>query len=88
MCVISYKEVFQNYLPVSNLIFISKILERAVAAQLQIHLDEGGLMTGFQSAYRKHHFTESALLNIHNDFLLNMVKGLNHTCREGHTRSR
>ena len=32
-------------------------------------------MTGFQSAYRKHHSTESALLNIHNDILLNMAKG-------------
>ena len=32
-------------------------------------------MTAFQSAYRKHHSTESALLNIYNDILLNMVKG-------------
>ena len=32
-------------------------------------------MTAFQSAYRKHHFTESALLNIQNDILLNMAKG-------------
>ena len=31
-------------------------------------------MTAFQLAYRKHHSTESALLNIHNDILLNMVK--------------
>ena len=33
------------------------------------------LMTAFQSVYRKHHSTESALLNIHNDILLNMAKG-------------
>ena len=32
-------------------------------------------MTAFQSAYRKHHSTESALLNIPNDILLNMAKG-------------
>ena len=32
-------------------------------------------MTVFQSAYRKHRSTESALLNIHNDILLNMAKG-------------
>ena len=69
------KKVFKNYRPVSNLNFISKILERVVAAQLQTHLDEAGLMTAFQSAYRKHHSTESALLNIHNDILLNMAKG-------------
>ena len=33
------------------------------------------MMTAFQSAYRKHHCTESSLLNIHNDILLNMAKG-------------
>ena len=32
-------------------------------------------MTGYQSAYRKHHSTESALLNIQNDILLNTAKG-------------
>ena len=69
------KKIFKNYRPVSNLNFISKILERVVAVQLQTHLDEAGLMTAFQSAYRKHHSTESALLNIHNDMLLNMTKG-------------
>ena len=67
------KEILKNYTPVSNLNFISKILERVVAVQLQTHLDEAGLMTAFQSAYRKHHSTESALLNIH-DILLNMAK--------------
>ena len=46
-----------------------------MAVQLQTHLDEASLMTAFQLAYRKHHSTESALLNIHNDMLLNMAKG-------------
>ena len=70
------KEIFKNYRPVSNLNFISKILERVVAVQLQTHLDEAGLMTAFQSAYRKHHSTEIAPLNIHNNILLNMAKCL------------
>ena len=69
------KEVFKNFRPVSNLNFVSKILERVVAVQLQTHLDEASLMTAFQLAYRKHHSTESARLNIHNDILLNMAKG-------------
>ena len=69
------KEILKNYRPVSKLNFISKILERVVAVQLQTHLDETGLMTAFQSAYKKHHSTESALLNICNDILLNMDKG-------------
>ena len=69
------KEIFKNYRPVSNLNFISKILERVAAVQLQTHLDEAGLMTAFQSAYRRHHSTESALLDIQNDILLNIAKG-------------
>ena len=69
------KAFFKNYRPVSNLNFISKKLEREVAVQLQTHLDEAGLMTAFQSAYRKHYSTESALLNIQIDILLNMAKG-------------
>ena len=69
------KEGFKNYRPVSNLDFISKILERVIAVHLQTHLDEAGLMTAFQSAYRIYHSTESALLNSHNDIFLNMAKG-------------
>ena len=70
------KEVFENYRPVSNLNFISKILERVAAVQLQTHLDEAGLMTGFQSAYRKHHSTESTLLNIQTTFFSTWPKVL------------
>ena len=62
------KEVFKNYRPVS------KILERVIAVQPQTHLDEASLMTAFQSTYRRKHSTKSALLNIHNDILLNMPK--------------
>ena len=73
------KEIFKNYRPFSNMNFISKILERVVAVQLQTHLDEAGLMTAFQSAYRKYHSTESALLNIHNDILSAAFDTNNHT---------
>ena len=52
-----------------------KLLERVVAIQLQTHLDEAGLMTAFQSAYKKYHSIESALLNIQYYILLNMAKG-------------
>ena len=69
------KEILKNYRPVSNLSFISKILERAVAVQLQTHLDEAGLMTAFQSAYRKHHSAGSALLDVCSDILLGVAKG-------------
>ena len=46
-----HPEVPGNYRPVSNLPYLSKILERAVADQLQAHLDTNGLHVKFQSAY-------------------------------------
>ena len=45
-----------------------------MAVQQQTHLDEAGFMRAFQSAYRKHHSSKSALLNVH-DILLSMAKG-------------
>ena len=69
-------EVLGNYRPVSNLPYLSKILERAVAHQLQAHLDTNGLHVTFQSAYRRGHSTETALLRILNDLLV-MIGGGN-----------
>ena len=69
-------EVLGNYRPVSNLPYLSKIFERAVANQLQAHLDTNDLHVKFQSAYRRGHSTETALLRILNDLLV-MIDGGN-----------
>ena len=56
--------------PVSNLQFLSKLTEKAVAQQAVTH----GLLPVLQSAYRPLHSIETALLRVRNDILLNMNK--------------
>ena len=46
-----------------------KIIEKAALEQLKNHLDAFDLHDDFQSAYRKHHSTETALLRLKNDVL-------------------
>ena len=60
-------ECMNNYRPVSNLSFLSKTIERAVANQLTEHLRRNNLMDPFQSAYRSGHSTETALLRVQTD---------------------
>ena len=42
-----------NFRPISNLNFISKILEKVVASRIQSHLLSNSLSSSFQSAYRQ-----------------------------------
>lgn len=61
--------IWKNYRPVSNLPYVSKLLERAVADYLVQYIDVNNLMEPYQSAYRVGHSTETALLKVRTDLL-------------------
>ena len=51
----------------SNLSFVSKLIERAAFNQIQDHLVSNNLYPVAQSAYRRNHSTDTALLKVMND---------------------
>ena len=69
------KLVNKNFHPISNLQFTSKLTEKAVPIQLQTHMLENGLFPEMQGASREHHSTETTLLKVKNDILMNMDTG-------------
>ena len=60
---------FNSFRPISNLSFLSKLVERVVANQLTIYMNQHDLGEPLQSAYKAFHSTETALLTIQNDIL-------------------
>ena len=48
---------FKNYRPVSNLLFVSKLIERVVQVRLQDHMARNGLTSDKNYAYMKNHCT-------------------------------
>ena len=60
-------EVYSNFRPISNLKFISKMIEKAISYQLTNYLRDNDLEESLQSAYKTFHGTETALVKVHND---------------------
>ena len=63
------QECITNYRPISNLTFLSKVIEKSVHKQLENYLKKHNLHAEFQSGYKSHHSCETATLAIYNDLL-------------------
>ena len=63
-------EELNSYRPISNLSFVSKVVEKCASLQLIEYLEANKLLPTKQSAYRKYHSCETATLKIFNDILL------------------
>lgn len=62
-------EKLSSYRPVSNLTFVSKLIETAACNQLVSHINFNRLWHPNQSAYRKYHSVETALLSVSSSVL-------------------
>jgi hypothetical protein len=57
----------KNYRPVSNLPFVSKIIEKVVASRIEDHLDKHKLHDNRRPAHHSFHSTETVLIRVHHD---------------------
>lgn len=62
--------VWNNYRPISNLPFISKLTERIVLSRLNDHMDLNHLHCNTQYGYKQYHSTETLLVKFMNDILV------------------
>ena len=65
-------ELIHNYRSISNLSFISNVVEKCALDQLKAHCDSNNCMLPYQSDYRKHFSAETAPLKICNNILWSM----------------
>jgi hypothetical protein len=63
------EKLITKYLPITNIAYLSKVLERVVATQLMSCLLENDLLAKFQSAYRNFYSTETCLVRVTNDII-------------------
>ena len=64
--------ILNNYRPISNLTFLSKVIERAVVFHLNKYLINNNLNESLQSAYKSGHSTETALVRLKNNIIMSI----------------
>ena len=62
-------DILKIYRPISNLTFISKVIEKVISGMLNEYLINNSLFDPLQSAYIDKHSTETALIKVQNDIL-------------------
>ena len=76
---ISLEVIFKSFGPISNLSFLSKMIERVACGQLSNCMNRTGKLEDLQSAYRRNHSTETAILKVKTD-ILNAMQNKQVTC--------
>ena len=66
---------FKNFRPVSNITFMSKVIEKFIAFQVHSHMTRHNMFEKLQSAFETHHSTETTLVKVFNDIMLNVDSG-------------
>ena len=64
-----------NYRPISILTIVSKVIETYVTKHVFAYLIKYKLLHEAQSGFRKHHFCQTALIKLINDWLSHIDKG-------------
>ena len=65
---------YGNFRPVSNLTFLSKILEKTALKSYIPHLETNDSFSQRNSAYKKHHSTETLITKIHSNIMSSIDK--------------
>ena len=62
-------EILSNFRPIPNLKFVAKLTGKVIANRLVSYLEQNHLDEPLQSAYKKFHSCETALVRVQNDML-------------------
>ena len=69
------QEILKNNRPVSNLSFLSKVIEKVISVRILKHIEANSIIDNFQSYYKSGHSCKTALIRVYNDIVTTSGKG-------------